>query len=148
MQQEFTLNETEDNKRLIFLFPTTDGVTGKTSGVENVLGCAISINNEDFVSTQNAPQIFGGPNTPYPVYWVQLEASEVSTLGQGVVVHKTDTESVWFAGIYRVSVEGGSVANEEVLEYVQNNARMLKLILHLLTASDAIVKDISFRSPL
>jgi hypothetical protein len=108
MQQQFLLNEPVDELRLVYLFPTTDGVTGKTTGVAGNKA-EITIGSAAFVETINPAVQFGSK----PLYYVQLEASEVATLGHGIVYYK-DASSVTFAGIFKVTSTSNAVSLDEV----------------------------------
>jgi hypothetical protein len=125
MQHEFLLSEPVAERRLMFLFPTTDGVTGKDTGVAGNK-CYISKNGGAFVDTTNAAVQLTGDVT-FPLYSVQLESDEVDTLGDGIVAYK-DANSVWFAGIFRVIATSSELALDEVFAGIDKNRSILKEI--------------------
>jgi hypothetical protein len=145
MQQIFTINEPDDAKRLCFLFPTTDGVAGKTSGVANNKA-EIAINDGSFVETTNAIVQFTGGNTK-PIYYVQLEADELSELGHGVVFYD-DAGSVEFAGIFQIVPSSAELSLDEVMAQINQVRSRLRYIEFLLQNPDKVGKQLKFVDPL
>ena len=143
MQQEFLLNEPVAAQRLVFLFPTTDGVTGKLSGVAGNKA-QISIGNAAFVNTINTIVQFTGTTT-YPLYYVQLEANEVATLGHGIVTYEGDT---WFAGIFKVVSTSNEVSLDEVNAKLDSSLKRLRYIEFAVNRVDKRTQKDPFVSPL
>jgi hypothetical protein len=145
MQHELLLSEPVADLRLVYLFPTTDGVTGKETGVAGNTAY-ISINGGAFVDTiNNVTQLTG--DVTFPLYKLQLEASEISSLGDGIVSYK-DANSVWFAGIFRVVATSGALNLDAVFAGIDKNRGILKEIQWLVNRAEKRDMGDQFVNPL
>lgn len=145
MQQQFLLSEPVDALRLVYLFPTTDGVAGKTTGVAGNKP-QIAIGSAAFVDTINAAVQFTGTTT-YPLYYVQLEAAEIATLGHGIITYK-DGSSVWFAGIFKIISTSDTVSLDEVNAKIDKNRGILKEIMWRVDKVEKRTQPDTFINPL
>ncbi len=145
MQQEFLLNEPDAAKRIVYLFPTTDGVTGKTTGVAGNYP-QIAIGSGNFADTINVAVQFAGTTT-YPLYYVPLDVSEVATLGHGIICYK-DSGSVWFAGIFKIISSSDDISLDELNAKLDSILARVRAIEFKVDRLEQTNKGDPFMSPL